>query len=240
MRSQRPPPHRQPTRPQPATPACRNSSTRRVTTPHISKLFPLVADNDAPTEKLAADIVVSQRRQQGAEHPCRQAVNLLPGKRAAPDQTDPADVLVHQLERLKAQRPGQGRASLQSPQAAARTGQSAYQGLKKNMAQLFTLFAPSNLWMVRSSAVGRASMRSPAKSQKSQNAEKTARFGRRARVRIAAQWCPRRACIRLNELPGFPALCRPSLGAPWVRTRVIFQDFIFLFWNKRNWRNCLW
>ena len=73
-----------------------------------------------------------------------------PGKRAALKEDDPLDVLIDELERVKASI----RAKVEHPFRVIKRQfghvKVRYRGLKKNTAQLFTLFALSNLWMVRS------------------------------------------------------------------------------------------
>ena len=72
------------------------------------------------------------------------------GKRAQLKEDDPLDVLIDELERVKASI----RAKLEHPFRVIKRQfghvKVRYRGLKKNTAQLFTLFALSNLWMVRS------------------------------------------------------------------------------------------
>jgi IS5 family transposase len=81
-------------------------------------------------------------------------IAMRPGKRAALDKTKPVDVLVNQLERLKAGI----RAKVEHPFRVLKRQfghvKVRYRGLKKNTAQLFTLFALSNLWMVRGKLLG--------------------------------------------------------------------------------------
>ena len=76
-------------------------------------------------------------------------IAMRPGKRAALDKDNPLDSLVNQLERVKASI----RAEVEHPFRVIKRQfghvKVRYRGLKKNTAQLFTLFALSNLWMVR-------------------------------------------------------------------------------------------
>ena len=76
-------------------------------------------------------------------------VAMRPGKRAALDLQRPLDQLVDRLERLKAGI----RAKAEHPFRVIKRQfghvKVRYRGLKKNTAQLFTLFALSNLWMAR-------------------------------------------------------------------------------------------
>ena len=76
-------------------------------------------------------------------------IAMRPGKRAALDESDPMDVLIDELERVKARI----RAKVGHPFRVIKRQfghvKVRYRGLKKNTAQLFTLFALSNLWMVR-------------------------------------------------------------------------------------------
>jgi IS5 family transposase len=76
-------------------------------------------------------------------------VAMRPGKRAELDPESKVDQLVNQLEKLKASI----RAKVEHPFRVIKRQfghvKVRYRGLKKNTAQLFTLFALSNLWMVR-------------------------------------------------------------------------------------------
>jgi transposase, IS5 family len=77
-------------------------------------------------------------------------VAMRPGKRRALDKANAADALIDQVEKLKAG----VRAKVEHPFRVIKRQfgfiKVRYRGLKKNTAQLFTLFALSNLWMVRS------------------------------------------------------------------------------------------
>ena len=76
-------------------------------------------------------------------------IAMRPGKRKALDKTKPVDALIDRLEKLKAGI----RAKVEHPFRVVKRQfghvKLRYRGLKKNTAQLFTLFALSNLWMVR-------------------------------------------------------------------------------------------
>jgi transposase, IS5 family len=76
-------------------------------------------------------------------------IAMRPGKRAALDKTKRVDQLIDQLERLKASI----RAKVEHPFRVIKRQfghvKVRYRGLKKNTAQLSTLFALSNLWMAR-------------------------------------------------------------------------------------------
>jgi IS5 family transposase len=76
-------------------------------------------------------------------------VGMRPGKRRALDKTRKVNALVDQLERLKASI----RAKVEHPFRVIKRQfghvKVRYRGLKKNTAQLTTLFALSNLWMAR-------------------------------------------------------------------------------------------
>ena len=81
-------------------------------------------------------------------------VAMGPAKRKALDKGNAADALMDQIEKLKAG----VRAKVEHPFRVIKR-QFGYikvrcKGLKKNAAQLTTLFALSNLWMVRSQAAG--------------------------------------------------------------------------------------
>jgi IS5 family transposase len=71
------------------------------------------------------------------------------GKRRALDKDSPANALIEHVEHLKAS----VRAKVEHPFRVIKRQfghvKVRYRGLKKNTAQLFTLFALSNLWMVR-------------------------------------------------------------------------------------------
>jgi len=76
-------------------------------------------------------------------------IAMKPGKRRTLSKDKASDVLVNQLEKLKAGI----RAKVEHPFRVIKRqfgyAKVRYRGLKKNTAQLVTLFALSNLWMVR-------------------------------------------------------------------------------------------
>jgi IS5 family transposase len=76
-------------------------------------------------------------------------VAMRPGKRRALDRTRKADTLIEQVEQIKASI----RAKVEHPFRVIKRQfghvKVRYRGLKKNTAQLATLFALSNLWMAR-------------------------------------------------------------------------------------------
>jgi IS5 family transposase len=76
-------------------------------------------------------------------------IAMRPGKRRALDKNDPIDALIDKAERLKAG----VRAKVEHPFRVIKRQfghvKVRYRGLKKNTAQLVTLFALANLWMVR-------------------------------------------------------------------------------------------
>jgi transposase, IS5 family len=77
-----------------------------------------------------------------------------PGKRKALNKENEADSLIDQAEKIKAGI----RAKVEHPFRAIKRQfgfiKVRYKGLKKNTAQLITLFALSNLWMVRTKLIG--------------------------------------------------------------------------------------
>ena len=81
-------------------------------------------------------------------------VAMRPGKRKALDKNDPLDALTDKIEKAKAGI----RAKVEHPFRVLKRqfgfAKVRYRGLKKNTAQLFTLFALSNLWMVRGKLMG--------------------------------------------------------------------------------------
>ena len=76
-------------------------------------------------------------------------VVMRPGKRKALDKDNQADAMIDEVEKLKAS----VRAKVEHPFRVIKRQfgfvKVRYRGLKKNTAQLLTLFALSNLWMVR-------------------------------------------------------------------------------------------
>jgi IS5 family transposase len=76
-------------------------------------------------------------------------VAMRPGRRRTLDKADPIEALIDQAERIKARI----RAKVEHPFRVIKRQfgftKVRYRGLKKNTAQLTTLFALSNLWMVR-------------------------------------------------------------------------------------------
>ena len=81
-------------------------------------------------------------------------VAMRPGKRKALNKDNEADAMIDQAEKLKAGI----RAKVEHPFRVIKRQfgfvKVRYRGLKKNTAQLVTLFALSNLWMVRSKLMG--------------------------------------------------------------------------------------
>jgi transposase, IS5 family len=81
-------------------------------------------------------------------------IAMRPGKRRALDKTRRSHQLIDELERLKAGI----RAKVEHPFRVIKRQfghvKVRYRGLKKNTAQLMTLFALSNLWMVRGKLMG--------------------------------------------------------------------------------------
>ena len=81
-------------------------------------------------------------------------VAMRPGKRKKLDKTNEADAMLDKAEKLKAG----VRAKVEHPfwviERQFGHVKVRYRGLKKNTAQLFTVFALSNLWMMRSILVG--------------------------------------------------------------------------------------
>jgi transposase, IS5 family len=81
-------------------------------------------------------------------------VAMRPGKRKALDKSNPIESLVDQAERIKASI----RAKVEHPFRVIKRQfgftKVRYRGLRKNTAQLTTLFALSNLWMARGKLLG--------------------------------------------------------------------------------------
>jgi len=81
-------------------------------------------------------------------------VAMRPGKRKALDKSSALDAMVDEVERIKASI----RAKVEHPFRVIKRQfgytKVRYRGLKKNTAQLITLFALSNLWMVRGKLQG--------------------------------------------------------------------------------------
>jgi len=81
-------------------------------------------------------------------------IAMRPGKRKALNKEDAADALIDKAEKLKAGI----RAKVEHPFRVIKRQfgfvKVRYRGLKKNTAQLFTLFALLNLWMVRGKLIG--------------------------------------------------------------------------------------
>ena len=101
-----------------------------------------------------ADVFADAGYQGAAKRPdANEGVNwhvaMRPGKRGALDKTKTVDSLIDQVERIKASI----RAKVEHPFRVIKRQfghvKVRYRGLKKNNAQLSTLFALSNLWMVR-------------------------------------------------------------------------------------------
>ena len=81
-------------------------------------------------------------------------VAMRPGKRRALDKSNPIEALIDEVERIKASI----RAKVEHPFRVIKRQfgftKVRYRGLKKNTAQLTTLFALSNLWMARGKLMG--------------------------------------------------------------------------------------
>lgn len=79
----------------------------------------------------------------------RWRIAMRPGQRRALDKNDEIDALIDQIEKLKAR----VRAKVKDPFRVIKCQfghvKVRNRGLKKNTAQLVTLFALSNLWMMR-------------------------------------------------------------------------------------------
>ena len=79
---------------------------------------------------------------------------MRPGKRKKLNKDNEADAMLDQAEKLKAS----VRAKVEHPFRVVKRQfgfvKVRYRGLKKNTAQIITLFALSNLWMVRSKLMG--------------------------------------------------------------------------------------
>ena len=74
---------------------------------------------------------------------------MRPGERAALDKSNPLGAMINEVERIKASI----RAKVEHPFRVVKRQfgfvKVRYRGLRKNTAQLTTLFALSNLWMAR-------------------------------------------------------------------------------------------
>jgi len=91
-----------------------------------------------------------KRQQVSDAHPdVRWHVAMMPGKRHKLDKGKKVDVLTDELERTKARI----RSKVEHPFRIVKRQfghvKTRYRGLAKNTAQLYTLFALANLWMVR-------------------------------------------------------------------------------------------
>lgn len=81
-------------------------------------------------------------------------VAMRPGKRKLLDKTDPVDALTDQVERIKASIRAKVEHSFRVIKRQFGHVKVRYRGLAKNTAQLHTLFALANLWMVRKRLTG--------------------------------------------------------------------------------------
>ena len=92
---------------------------------------------------------------------CAVHVAMRPGLRKLLDKVDPMDALTDQVERIKASI----RAKVEHPFRVIKRQfghvKVRYRGLGKNTAQLHTLFALANLWMVRKRLTGELGMSAP-------------------------------------------------------------------------------
>lgn len=76
-------------------------------------------------------------------------IALCPGKRKLLNKDNPADALIDKAEKLKAGIRANVEHAFRVIKRQFGFARVRYRGLKKNTAQLVTLFALSNLWMVR-------------------------------------------------------------------------------------------
>jgi IS5 family transposase len=81
-------------------------------------------------------------------------VAMRPGKRKALNKENEADAMIDKAEKLKAGIRAKVEHQFRVVKRQFGFVKVRYRGLKKNTAQLFTLFALSNLWMVRSKLIG--------------------------------------------------------------------------------------
>ena len=92
---------------------------------------------------------VAKQERPNAQADTNWQVAMKPGKRRALDKSTPLGEISDQIEKLKAS----VRAKVEHPFRVIKRQfghtKVRYRGLKKNSAQLITLFALSNLWMVR-------------------------------------------------------------------------------------------
>ena len=113
-----------------------------------------VAEGNRLLHGFETDVYGDAGYQGAAKRPDAQAtinwhIAMRPGKRRALNKDKPSDALIDQLEKLKAGI----RAKVEHPFRVLKRqfgfAKVRYKGLKKNTAQLITLFALSNLWMAR-------------------------------------------------------------------------------------------
>ena len=92
---------------------------------------------------------VAKQERPNAQADTNWQVAMKPGKRRALDKSTPLGEISDQIEKLKAS----VRAKVEHPFRVIKRQfghtKVRYRGLKKNTAQLITLFALSNLWMAR-------------------------------------------------------------------------------------------
>ena len=86
-----------------------------------------------------------------AKDSVRWNIAMRPGKRGRLDKSKPVEQLIDQLERFKARIRAKGEHPFLVIKRQSGHVKVRYRGLKKNTAQLHTLFALSNLWMARRS-----------------------------------------------------------------------------------------
>ena len=80
-------------------------------------------------------------------------VAMRPGKRKALNKENEADAMIDKAEKLKAGIRAKVEHQFRVVKRQFGFVKVRYRGLKKNTAQLFTLFALSNLWMVRAKLI---------------------------------------------------------------------------------------
>jgi IS5 family transposase len=100
-------------------------------------------------------------------------VAMMPGKRRALKKNKTVDALIDKYEQIKASILAKVEHPFRVMKCQFGYRKTQYRGLVKNTAQLITLFALSNLWMVRNNYSGACEMSAPAAWANAQKKEQT-------------------------------------------------------------------
>jgi IS5 family transposase len=108
-------------------------------------------------------------------------IAMKPGKRKALDKANAIDAMVDQVEKIKASIRAKAEYPFRVIKRQFGYVKVRYRGLKKNTAQLTTLFALSNLWMMRGKLMQLQGCVRPKTGQSPERAEKPKKWRQKRR-----------------------------------------------------------